>query len=237
MEITIQALSKTDEQTGKPLVGMILDRAQQKGTGKWTSQTALDLGVPIPTIDAGVSARNLSAYKDERVRASRLHRAAGASYVGDRREICDELGDALYCSFIASFAQGFSLLKAGSKEYGYALPLNEIARIWKGGCIIRAKLLDRVQAAFTIEPSLDNLMVDEKLESILRKHEGGWRHVVQVMKSLSIPAPAMDSAIDYYDAYRRETLPANLIQALRDIFGAHEYERIDKEGSFHTDWA
>jgi 6-phosphogluconate dehydrogenase len=237
MEIAVQALSKTDEDTGRPLVEMILDRAQQKGTGKWTSQTALDLGVPIPTIDAGVSARNLSAYKDERVRASKMYPSARIAYRGDTSDICEELGDALHCSFIASFAQGFSLLKAGSKEYRYALPLDEIARIWKGGCIIRAKLLDRIQAAFAAEPSLDNLMVDSGLESVLRRSEGNWRHVVQVMKSLSIPAPAMDSALDYYDSYRREKLPANLIQALRDIFGAHTYERIDKAGSYHTDWA
>jgi 6-phosphogluconate dehydrogenase len=237
MEITVQALSKGDEITGRPLVEMILDRAQQKGTGKWTSQTALDLGVPIPTIDAGVSARNLSAYKKERVRASKIYESARPTYTGDPADLCKELEDALYCSFITAFAQGFSLLKAGSKEYGYALPLDEIARIWKGGCIIRAKLLDRIQAAFAAEPSLDNLLVNPGLAALVKKSEGSWRHVAQVMKSLSIPASAMDSAIDYYDAYRAEKLPANLIQALRDIFGAHTYERIDKEGSYHTDWA
>ena len=237
MEITVQALSKTDEDTGRPLVEMMLDRARQKGTGKWTSQTALDLGVPIPTIDAGVSARNLSALKEERVKASKLYPPVRSAYKGDKSDLLDELGDALYCSFITSFAQGFAMLKVGSKEYGYALPLDDIARIWKGGCIIRAKLLDGIQAAFAADPSLDNLLVDRDLESVLRESEGSWRHVVQVMKSLSIPAPAMDSAIDYYDSYRSEKLPANLIQALRDIFGAHTYERIDKEGSYHTDWA
>jgi len=236
LEITIQALSKKDEYSGKPLVEMILDRARQKGTGKWTSQTALDLGVPIPTIDAGVSARNLSAYKEERTRAAKLSPPGVAKFKGDRAATSEKLGDALYCSFIVSYAQGFSLLRAGSKEFRYDLPLDVIARIWKGGCIIRAKLLDRIQAALSSEPSLDNLVVDRGLGSILRGLDGGWRETVQVMKSLAIPCPAMSSALDYYDGYRRERLPANLIQALRDIFGAHTYERVDRPGSFHTDW-
>jgi len=237
MEITVEALSKIDEYTGKPLVQMILDRAKQKGTGKWTSQTALDLGVPIPTIDAVVSARNLSACKEERVMASKLHPLGKATYKGNREAMCEKLGDALYCSFIVSYAQGFALLKAGSNEFRYGLPLGEIARIWKGGCIIRAKLLDRIQAALSSEPSLHNLLVDRGLSSTLRSSEANWREVVQTMKSLAIPSPAMDSALDYYDAYSRETLPANLIQALRDVFGAHTYERTDRAGSFHTNWA
>jgi 6-phosphogluconate dehydrogenase len=236
MEITARALSKTDDDTGKPLVQMILDRARQKGTGKWTSQTALDLGVPVPTIDAGVSARNLSAFKEERVRASRLYPSRGAKYGGERKAVCEKLGQALYCSFIISYAQGFTLLRAGSTEFRYDLPFEEIARIWKGGCIIRAKLLDRIRSALSSNPSLENLVVDRGLGSILRGSEGEWRQVVQTIKSLAIPSPAMDSALDYYDAYLRETLPANLIQALRDIFGAHTYERVDRNGSFHSSW-
>jgi 6-phosphogluconate dehydrogenase len=237
MEITVEALSRRDEYTGGPLVQVILDKAKQKGTGKWASQTALDLGVPVPTIDAGVAARNLSSYKEERVAASRLHPSGALKYKGDREAIGQKLGDALYCSFIASFAQGFALLKAGSKEFRYDLPTGEIARIWKGGCIIRAKLLDRIQAALSAEPSLDNLLVDRALGSTLRSSEANWREVAQIMKSLAVPAPGMDSALDYYDGYRRETLPASLIQALRDIFGAHTYERTDRPGSFHTDWS
>ncbi len=237
MEITVQALSKRDEYTGGPLVKVILDKAKQKGTGKWTSQTALDLGVPIPTIDAGVAARNLSAFKEERVKASGQHMGGSQRFKGDRVGAVEKLGDALYCSFIVSYAQGFSLLKAGSKEFRYDLPLEEIARIWKGGCIIRAKLLDRIQAALSADRSLDNLLVDRGLGSSLRGAEANWREVVQVMKSLAIPTPAMDSALDYYDAYRRNTLPAGLIQALRDIFGAHTYERVDRAGTFHTDWS
>jgi len=236
MEITAQALSKVDAMTGRPLVEMILDRAKQKGTGKWTSQTALDLGVPIPTIDAGVSARNLSAYKEERVRASKCYPPVKAAFRGDRSRLCGELGDALYCSFMTSYAQGFALLKAGSLEYGYGLPLDEVARIWKGGCIIRAKLLDLVQLAYAADHDLANLLIDEDIRSILVKFEASWRHVVRVAKMLSVPTPAMDSALNYFDAYHRETLPANLIQGLRDIFGAHTYERVDRKGSFHSDW-
>jgi len=236
MEITVQALSRKDDYTGGPLVDVILDKARQKGTGKWTSQTALDLGVPVPTIDAGVSARNLSAYKDERVRASKLYPPRRVKFEGDRAAMRDKIGDALYSSFVMSYAQGFSLLKAGSAEFRYDLPLAKISQIWKGGCIIRSKLLDRVETALSSDPDLDNLMVDRGLGSIVRSSEENWRYVVQTMKSLGIPSPAMDSALDYYDGYRRETLPANLIQALRDIFGAHTYERVDRPGSFHTDW-
>jgi 6-phosphogluconate dehydrogenase len=236
MEITVLALSEKEKETGSPLVELILDRARQKGTGKWTSQTALDLGVPIPTLDAGVSARNLSAYKEERVKASKALPRPEVHWKGDKKELCCEIAEALYCSFIISYAQGFSLLKAGSKEFGYELPLEQVARIWKGGCIIRAKLLGRIQTALASSPKLDNLILDGDMGSTLLRYESSWRHVCEVAKSMAVPLPGMDSALDYYDAYRRERLPANLIQALRDIFGAHTYERIDRAGSFHTDW-
>jgi 6-phosphogluconate dehydrogenase len=237
LDITKLALSKEDPETGRPLVEMISDRTGQKGTGKWASQTALDLGVPTPTIDAGVSSRNLSTYREERLKAAAKYNPEKVRFRGDGRELVEALRDALRCSFIVSYAQGFDLLRAGSENYGYSLPLAVTARIWRGGCIIRARLLERFERALASSPSLRNLLLDDAIASTLKEHEGGWRKAVLAAKSLGIPVPALSSALDYYDAFRREKLPSNLIQALRDIFGAHTYERVDRPGSFHTIWS
>jgi len=235
MEVTTEVLGKIDPETGQPLVAMILDRAQQKGTGKWTSQNALDLGVPIPTVDAAVAARNLSALKDERVQAaSALPKPKPRKAFGSR--IVAALQRAVLASVIVSYAQGFHLMRAASKEYSYRIPFSEVARIWKGGCIIRAKLLDHITRAFRQNPDITNLMLYPEFAKKFGKLEKNWRDTLNAGKASGIPMPAMDASLDYYDAYRSERLPANLIQALRDRFGAHHYERTDKPGSFHTDW-
>jgi 6-phosphogluconate dehydrogenase len=237
VETAAKALAKKEEGSWKSVVEFILDKAQQKGTGKWASQTAMDLGVPTPTMDAGVSARNLSAMKEERKRAAQKFNLLNPLYQGDMKEFLEELREAVFCSYLVAFAQGFALLKAGSKEYGYNLALDEVARIWKGGCIIRAKMLNPIEGAFLAEANLDNILLSDGIVQLIKSHEGHWRHSVSMMKMLALPIPAASSALDYYDAYKRERLPANLIQAMRDIFGAHTYERIDKPGSFHTNWS
>jgi len=236
MEIATLVLKKSDPGTGKPLVSMILDRAKQKGTGKWTSQNALDLGTPTPTIDAAVTARNLSALKNERVKAaevSKLPRRTSSM----PNNFTGKLAGAVRASMIMSYAQGFHLMRAASVEYGYDIPFREVARIWKGGCIIRAKMLDSIYRAFRANADLANLMIDPEFAGILTKLDGKWRDTVRMAKGSTIPIPAINASLDYYDGYRSERLPANLIQALRDLFGAHGYERYDKAGEFHTDWA
>ena len=235
MEIAVEVLSKTDPETHRQLVPLILDRAQQKGTGKWTSQNAFDLGIPTPTIDAAVSARNLSTLKDERVNMAKifLRKTGQRSAAGN---FADRLHGAVHASIIISYAQGFHLMRAASAEYGYKLPLSDVARIWKGGCIIRSKLLDPITNAFEKNVQLQNLMVDPGFAKLLKGLESGWRDTVRSAKSLGIPIPAIDASLDYYDGYRSEKLPANLIQALRDRFGAHGYGRIDKPGQYHSDW-
>jgi len=235
IEIATQVLRKYDEEKKVPLVSLILDRAQQKGTGKWTSQNAMDLGVPIPTIDAAVSARNLSALKDERLQASKILKPpAKSSYL--ERSLVGRLKDAVQASILVSYAQGFHLLRAASREYGYDIPLEEVARIWKGGCIIRAKVLDSIENAFRSSKDLQNLVLDRQLSKLLLKLEKNWREVIKGAKDAAVPIPATTASLDYYDGYRSERSPANLIQALRDRFGAHCYERIDRPGKFHTDW-
>jgi 6-phosphogluconate dehydrogenase len=237
MEIAVEVLSKNDPQTHKPLVSLILDRAQQKGTGKWTSQNSFDLGIPTPTIDAAVSARNLSALKDERVKAAEAlkppKRAGRTSAPG---KLTDKLMAAAHASIIISYAQGFHLMRAASSEYDYKLPLSEIARIWKGGCIIRSRLLDPIMKAFAKNAQLQNLMVDPEFAKVLNGLERRWRESVRSAKELGVPIPAINASLDYYDGYRSQRLPANLIQALRDRFGAHGYERVDKPGQFHNSW-
>ena len=236
MEIATKVLQRQDAETGVPLVSVILDSAKQKGTGKWTSQNAMDLGIPTPTIDAAVSARNLSALKTERVSASKLSKVGqkagnvNANFVG-------QLRNAVQASIIVAYAQGFHLMRTASREYGYQLPLVEIARIWKGGCIIRAKLLDTIKQAYTIDENLLNLVVDPKLGATLSSLDQDWRLLVRIAKESIIPIPTINASLDYYDGYRTERLPANFIQALRDYFGAHGYERIDKEGHFHSEWS
>ncbi len=236
IEITRDILSKTDSDTGKPLVEVILDTAGQKGTGKWTSQAALDLGTPAPTIAEAVFARCLSAIKDERVNASKVLNGPSEKYEGDKEEFVKAIKDALYASKICSYAQGYALMKAAAKEYGWDLNFGEIALMWRGGCIIRARFLGEIKKVFDKTPDLQNILLDSYFKEIVEKNQDNWRKVVAVAVELGIPVPAFSSALAYFDSYRRETLPANLLQAQRDYFGAHTYKRIDKEGTFHTDW-
>lgn len=237
MEITGQVLGKNDPDTKRALVSRILDRARQKGTGKWTSQNALDLGIPTPTIDAAVSARNLSALKDERVRAAKILKAPKPAKNILPGNFVERLEGAVRGSIISSYAQGFHQMHAASETYGYRIPFAEVARIWKGGCIIRAKMLDSITHAFQEDANLQNLIVDRVFAETLMKLDGKWRETVKLAKALGIPIPAINASLDYYDGYRSERLPANLIQALRDLFGAHGYERIDKPGEFHSNWS
>ena len=236
VEITANILYWLDADSGKPLVDMILDEAAQKGTGKWTSQNALDIGAPIPTINAAVESRILSSLKTERVAASKVLGGGTAPFSGDRERLIDLAGKALYASKITSYAQGFGLMKLASKEYDYNLNYAGIARIWRAGCIIRADLLGDITTAFERDPHLPNLLLDEAFREIVLSHQSAWREVVQTAIGLGIPMLATSASLAYFDAYRSETLPANLTQAQRDYFGAHTYRRIDREGVFHTQW-
>lgn len=236
IEITAAILDEIDAETGKPLVDVILDEAKQKGTGKWTSQDALDLGTPTPTINAAVEARFLSALKGERVAASaELHGPERTPSPPDGGWIA-VMRDALYAAKICAYAQGFALLRAASAEYGYALNYGEIAKIWRGGCIIRAAFLNEIHATYTRTPELTNLLRDADLGAAVEARQAALRQVVQQAAALGIPAPAFSSALAYYDGYRTARLPANLTQAQRDYFGAHTYRRLDREGVFHTEW-
>jgi 6-phosphogluconate dehydrogenase len=236
IEITAAIFRRIDPETGRHLVDVILDEAQQKGTGKWTSQNAFDLGIPIPTINAAVESRCMSALKAERVAASKVLTGPATQFTGDRKQLISAVRDALYMAKICSYAQGMALLRAASKEYDYNLPYGEIAAIWRGGCIIRAQFLNRITEAFRRNPDLPNLMLDESFREDVTKRQNSLRHVVQTAIGLGIPALAFSSALAYYDAYRTERLPANLTQAQRDFFGAHTYRRIDQPGDFHTEW-
>ena len=239
MEVAAQVLSARDPETGNPLVEMILDKAGQKGTGKWTVQSALDLGVPIPTIAAAVDARVLSSMKDERVVASgRLRSAATGRVMGDAREMTAAIHDALRATIACCYAQGMSLLRATSGEYGWNVELCEIARIWKGGCIIRARLLDTLMRAFQRAPDLSNLLLDDDVGLWLAESERGWRRTVSAAVAAGIPLPAITGTLSYFDSYRTARLPQNLTQAQRDFFGAHTYQRVDRldAGFVHTDW-
>ena len=239
IEITARVLSVTDADTKQPMVDAILDKAGQKGTGRWTAQDALDLGIPIPTIEAALWGRNISAFKEERVGASAVLKGPrrGRQLSGKAADrLIESVRQALYASKIASYAQGFALLAAASLERRYELNLAEIARIWKGGCIIRAKLLNEIQAAYTREPNRSNLLLDTEFRNAISQRQAGWRHAVQIARRLGVPCPATSASLDYYDSYRTARLPANLIQAQRDYFGAHTYERVDRPGVFHTEW-
>jgi 6-phosphogluconate dehydrogenase len=234
IEITGEVLAKSDAATGQPLVDVILDEAEQKGTGKWTSQSALDLGVPVTAITEAVFARALSAQKERRVVASQVLTGpagrAAASLVDDIRE-------ALYASKIVAYAQGFEQMTAAAAEYGWELDLGAIATIWRGGCIIRARFLDRIREAHQQHPDLQSLLLAPYFTEAVGRSQDAWRRVVKAATDLGVPAPAFSSALAYYDGYRRERSPANLIQGLRDYFGAHTYRRLDRAGSFHTRWA
>ncbi|NTV37082.1 MAG: NADP-dependent phosphogluconate dehydrogenase [Anaerolineaceae bacterium] len=236
VEITADILKKSDPESGLPLVDMILDEAQQKGTGKWTSQNALDLGAPIPTINAAVESRILSGLKTQRAHASKLINGPDVKFTGDRQRLIDAARQALYASKITSYAQGLGMLKIASDEYKYDLNLSEIARIWRAGCIIRASLLNDIMSAYQRNPALVNLLLDDAFRTSVEERQDAWRFIVQTAVGLGIPALALSASLAYFDAYRSERLPANLTQAQRDYFGAQTYRRIDREGSFHTDW-
>jgi 6-phosphogluconate dehydrogenase len=235
IEITSRILERVDED-GKPLVDTILDEAQQKGTGKWTSQNGFDIGAPIPTINAAVEARILSSLKTEREAAGKALRGPSPEGRGDRARLVEAARQALYASKITSYAQGMAMLRIASKEYGYDINPGTVAKIWRAGCIIRASLLGDIRRAFDREPSLVNLLLDDAFRDAIAECQDGWRHAVQAAIGLGIPVPAMGSSLAYYDSYRSARLPANLTQAQRDFFGAHTYRRVDREGVFHTDW-
>ena len=236
IEITRDIMAVVDPETGRPLVELILDKAGQKGTGKWTSQSALDLGIPTPAITEAVFARCMSAVKDERVKAANVLKGPEGTWNGDRQELIQAVHDALYASKICSYAQGFALLAAASKEYGWNLQFGEISLLWRGGCIIRARFLDKIRDAFAKDAGLANLMLDSFFASVLAEAQKPWRLVLKTCRDLGIPTPAFNASLDYYDSYRQAVLPANLIQAQRDYFGAHTYERTDRPGVFHTEW-
>jgi len=236
IEITAEIFRRTDPETGKYIVDLILDEAQQKGTGKWTSQNGLDLGAPTPTINAAVESRIISAFKTERTAASRVLAGPELKIRDHAADLTGYVREALYAAKICSYAQGFALMHLASQEYDYGLNLGEIARIWRGGCIIRARFLNDVRQAFERDPDLANLMVDDEFASVMNARQASLRKVVALAAESGIPALAFSSALAYYDAYRSERLPANLTQAQRDYFGAHTYRRVDREGVFHTEW-
>ena len=237
VEITARVLERVDADTGQPLVDLILDEAQQKGTGKWMSQNAFDVGAPIPTVNAAVEARLLSALKSERVVASSVLTGPASVVHGfSRTDLVDASRRALYAAKITSYAQGMALLRQASLEYKYDINLAEVAKIWRAGCIIRAALLSDVRAAFTRNPDLVNLMLDDSFSKALASGQQALRDVVQIAVSAGIPVPALGSSLAYYDSYRSARLPANLTQGQRDFFGAHTYRRVDRDGVFHTDW-
>jgi 6-phosphogluconate dehydrogenase len=239
IEITARVIDFPDpDGPSRSLVDMILDKAGQKGTGKWTTQSALDIAVPIPTITAAVDARGISALKDERVKASRLLGGPKPTILkGDLKAFISDVRAALYCSKICSYAQGMAMLAVANKTYSYGIHLDEIARIWKAGCIIRAAFLDEIKKAFQEEPSLSNLLLAARFREAVNPRQDAWRRTLATAMQNGIATPAFSASVAYYDSYRRERVPANLIQAQRDFFGAHTYERIDKPGSFHTEWS
>ncbi|MGE5592156.1 MAG: NADP-dependent phosphogluconate dehydrogenase [Betaproteobacteria bacterium] len=266
IEITSEVLRRVDAETGRPLVDVILDEAEQKGTGKWTSQESLELGVAAPTVAEAVYARYVSALKSERECASRILPGPVVTEAGSARDAATTFGapsprcggepgrcldddgregtgvdiadlrDALYASKICSYAQGFALLSRASEEYGWGLDLAAVARTWRGGCIIRARLLSDVAEAFVADPQLNNMLLGERFRRVMAQVQLGWRKVVSAAVLDGFPVPAMSSALAWYDSYRRDVLPANLIQAQRDYFGAHTYKRVDRPGVFHTEW-
>jgi 6-phosphogluconate dehydrogenase len=240
IELTGQVLKVKDEETGKPLVDLVQDKAGQKGTGKWAADLALDLGVSVPTISAALDGRGLSSVKEARVAASKKIRGVTgpAPGAGERAALIQAVHDALLASKICSYAQGLNLIKAGSDHYGWGISLKEMARIWKGGCIIRALLLDDIMKALERQPTLPNLLVDEEFEQRMFEAQPGWRKALTTAINLGLPVPAMSASLAYFDSYRTARLPQNLTQAQRDAFGAHTYERTDKpEGGFvHSEW-
>jgi len=236
MQITSEIFEKSDDQTGKRLVDVILDEAKQKGTGKWTSQDAMDLQVPVPTIDAAVAMRDMSGYKEERTTAEKSLSGPGSTLNVDKDEFVHDLYHAMYFSMIIAYTQGMALLTKASEAYKYDLDMEAIARIWRGGCIIRSTFLENIRAAYGKRPDLPNLLLDPDIAKIVITRQKATRAVVTRAMNAGIPTPALAASLSYFDAYRRSRLPANLIQAQRDYFGAHTYERLDREGVFHTEW-
>ncbi|TDL55743.1 NADP-dependent phosphogluconate dehydrogenase [Paenibacillus dendritiformis] len=237
IEITADIFSKYDEETGKPMVDVILDSAGQKGTGKWTSQSALDLGVPLSMITESVFSRFLSALKEERVAASKvLQGPASKPFTGDKAEFIENVRKALYTSKIVSYAQGFAQMRAASDEFGWNLRYGDIAMIFRGGCIIRSRFLHNIKEAYDRDPELKNLLLDPYFINIVESYQDAWRQVVAAAVAYGVPVPGFASALAYFDSYRTERLPANLLQAQRDYFGAHTFKRVDKEGTFHYNW-
>jgi 6-phosphogluconate dehydrogenase len=238
VEITSHILNRRDDHTGKPLVALIQDVAGQKGTGIWTSKAALDLGLPVPTIDVAVAWRHLSALKEEREAAARVLPGPGPFSPGPGGWLgcIDKLENALWAAFLTSFAQGMALLRRASQVYGYNLDLATVTRVWRGGCIIRAALLEDILAAYQDRPDLPNFLLHPDLGRKVAGRQGDWREVVKAAIDWGLPAPALMASLAYLDAYRSRRLPANLIQAQRDYFGAHTYERVDRDGAFHTEW-
>jgi 6-phosphogluconate dehydrogenase len=237
IEITRDILAVKDED-GSPLVEKILDTAGQKGTGKWTGVSALDLGIPLTLIGESVFARCLSAQKDIRVKASKEISGPAVNFTGDKKQMIDDLKDALFGAKIISYAQGYNLMMEAAKEYGWNLNYGGIALMWRGGCIIRSTFLGDIKKAFDVNPTLENLLLDPYFKDIVEKAQAGWRRVCATALTNGIPVPALTSALCYFDGLRSERLPANLLQAQRDYFGAHTYERIDKPRGefFHTNW-
>jgi 6-phosphogluconate dehydrogenase len=239
IEITEKIFTKLDPETGTPVVDLILDKAGQKGTGKWTVEHAVDMGVPLSTIAAAVEARIVSSMKEDRVAASNIFPApTQAPYAGNREELIAAVRDALYASKIVSYAQGFSQLRAAAALYGWPLNFGNIASIWRGGCIIRARFLNHIKEAYEADPGLKNLLLAPFFQKAIVGAEANWRRVVATAVERGVPVPAFSASLAYYDSYRSEFLPANLLQAQRDFFGAHTYERVDSPAGqfFHTDW-
>ena len=236
IEITRDIFSVKDDRSEDFLVDKILDAAGAKGTGKWMSQLALDLGVPSTLVTSAVYARSLSAMKDIRVRASQVLHGPSKRFEGDGDTFVEAVRQALYASKICSYAQGFVQLQAAAKEHEWPLNYGDCALLWRGGCIIRAQFLDRIKEAFDAQPDLENLLLFPYFRDAVHRAQQSWRHVVIVATELGLPVPAFSTALSYYDGFRQERLPANLLQAQRDYFGAHTYRRVDQEGMFHTDW-
>ncbi|QDV16817.1 6-phosphogluconate dehydrogenase, NADP(+)-dependent, decarboxylating [Gimesia panareensis] len=236
IEITRDIFTVIDEETGDYLVDKVLDTAKQKGTGKWMSQHALDLGVPTTLITEAVYARCLSAQKEARVRASKILSGPEKKFEGDRDQFIEDVRQALYASKLCSYAQGYVQLNAAAEHFGWKLNNGDIALLWRGGCIIRSTFLQDIKAAFDKNPELENLLLDDFFRNAVEKAQPSWRRVVAAAVELGLPVPSFSAALSYYDGYRQARLPANLLQAQRDYFGAHTYQRIDKEGTFHTDW-
>ena len=236
IEITADIFKFIDPDTNLPLVDVIQDAAGQKGTGRWTVESAFELAIPIPTMTAAVNARVVSFYKQERVAASKILTGPTGKYDGDVKEFINKIRDALYCSKMCSYAQGMALLAKASKEFNYNLSLSECARIWKGGCIIRAGFLDKIKSAFAENPELPNLLLAPEFKQTILDRQDAWREVLVVSTKLGVAVPAFSASLNYFDSYRRDRIPQNITQAQRDYFGAHTYERTDKEGLFHTEW-